>query len=275
MSDALRRLAAFPLVLLALTLALFADYPAVAQSDAGGAFPRVLKVGTFAENRPWVFRGEGGDLTGFDVDLVRAVAARLGASIDVTSMPFRELFPALRAGTVDLAICSISVTPERLKTFDFTQPYYETSQGVVVMKGSRFRSLADLAGKSVGTVAGTTNEQWLRENRMRYALGPIVSVEGLEEGLTLLQSRGVDAYFGDLPALLYSLLKRPDLAVVERLTTDDHYAIVLARNSPLTARVDAALAALKADGTLAAIHRRWFGAAPPPGSPVTTVLPRP
>lgn len=275
MNGALRILAALPVVLLALTLASFAGRPAAAQSDAGGALPQVLKVGTFTENRPWVFRGEDGALTGFDVDLARAVAGRLGVGIDFEPMPFRELFPALAAGDVDLAICSISVTPERLKAFDFTQPYYETSQGVVVMKGSRIRSLADLTGKSVGTVAGTTNEQWLRENRTRYALGPIVPVEGLEEGLALLQSRGVDAYFGDLPALLYSLLKRPDLAVVERLTTDDHYAIVLARHSPLTARVDAALAALKAGGTLAAIHRRWFGAAPPAGSPVTTVLPRP
>lgn len=275
MSGALRILAAFPLVLLALALALFAGHPAAAQSDAGGAFPRALRVGTFADNRPWVFRDEGGDFTGFDVDLVRAVAGRLGAGVDFTSMPFRDLLPALAAGDVDLAICSISVTPERLKMFDFTQPYYATSQGIVVMKGSRIRSRTDLAGKSISTVAGTTNEQWLRENRMRYALGPLGPVEGLEEGLTLLQNRGVDAYFGDLPALLYSLLKRPDLAVVERLTTVDHYAIVLARNSPLTARVDAALAALKADGTLAAIHRRWFGAAPPANSPVTTILPRP
>lgn len=249
--------------------------PMGARAATSVAAPQVIKAGTFAENRPWVFRGADGRLTGFDVDLARAVATQLGAGIDFEVMAFRDLFPALTAGRIDLALCSITITPERLKAFDFTQPYYETSQGVVVLKGSHFRSLADLGGRRVSTAAGTTNEDWLRANSARYALGAIVPVEGLEEGLALLQNQGADAYFGDLPALLYSLLERPDLAVVERLKADERYAIALPHGSALTQRVDGALAALKEDGTLAAIHRRWFGAAPPAGSPVMTVLPRP
>jgi len=275
LNSVLRILVTIPVVALLCMLAPPTGGDAAAQSASGGAAPAVLDVGTFPDNRPWAFRGEDGALTGFDIDLVRAVAERLGARLNIVPMPFRDLLPALEVGTIDLAICSISVTPARRAEFDFTQPYYETSQGVVVLKGSRIRSLADLAGKSVTTVTGTTNEQWLRENRARYGLGPIVPVDGLEQGLSLLARNGADAYFGDLPALLYSLLKRPDLAVVERLPTDDRYAMVLALGSPLTERVDAALGALKRDGTLAAIHRRWFGAAPGPNSPVTQVLPRP
>ena len=271
MNRALSILTAFCAVLLAPAIAL----PVGALAATSAAAPQVIKAGTFAENRPWAFRGADGRLTGFDVDLARAVATRLGAGIDFQTMPFRDLFPALASGQIDLALCSITVTPERLKTLDFTQPYYETSQGVVVLKGSRFRSLADLGGRRVSTAAGTTNEEWLHANSARYALGAIIPGEGLDEGLALLQNHGADAYFGDLPALLYSLLQRPDLAVVERLKADERYAIGLSHGSALTQRVDAALAALKEDGTLAAIHRRWFGAAPPPGSPVTTVLPRP
>jgi polar amino acid transport system substrate-binding protein len=264
-------LATFCAALLALAIAL----PMGARAVTSATAPQVIKAGTFADNRPWAFRGADGHLTGFDVDLARAVATRLGAGIDFQTMPFRDLFPALAAGRIDLALCSITVTPERLKAFDFTQPYYETAQGVVVLKGSHFRSLADLGGRRVSTAAGTTNEEWLHANSARYALGAIVPVEGLEDGLALLQNHGADAYFGDLPALLYSLLQRPDLAVVERLKADERYAVALPHGSALTQRVDGALAALKEDGTLAAIHRRWFGAAPPAGSPVMTVLPRP
>jgi len=274
LNRALPILTRFCVAFLALAIALPMSALALA-SAAAAAAPLVLKAGTFADNRPWAFRGADGRLTGFDVDLARAVATRLGTGIDFQTMPFRDLFPALAAGQIDIALCSITVTPERIKAFDFTQPYYETSQGVVVLKGSRFRSLSDLSGRRVSTAAGTTNEDWLHANSARYGLGAIVPVEGLDQGLALLQTHGADAYFGDLPALLYSLLERPDLAVVERLKVDERYAIALPHGSALTQRVDAALAALKADGTLATIHRRWFGAAPPPGSPVTTLLPRP
>nr|WP_246340189.1 transporter substrate-binding domain-containing protein [Ancylobacter tetraedralis] len=251
--------------------------PARAQAPNGRApgDPLVLRVGTFADNRPWVFRDEEGRLVGFEVDLVRALAGELGRRADFTAMPFKDLLPALGTGSVDLVVCSISVTPERRARIDFTQPYYETSQAVVVLKKARIRSLADLAGKTVTATTGTTNEQWLLDNRSRYRFGPAVMVGGLDEGLSLLQNGGADAYFGDLPALLYSLLTRPDLAVAVRLPTDDRYAVALAHGSALTPRVDAALATLKRNGTLAAIHHRWFGSAPPQDSPVTTELPRP
>ncbi|ADH90401.1 extracellular solute-binding protein family 3 [Ancylobacter novellus DSM 506] len=243
---------------------------AEAQAPAGP----VLRVGTFPDNPPWEFR-EDGHLVGFEVDLIEAIGTRLGMRIDFVGMAFGELLPALAGDRIDVAMCSMSITPERRRRFDFTQPYYRTSQGMVVMKSARVRSLEDLAGKRVGTEAGSTNEQWLSDNRARYGFGPTVPVVGLERALELLSAGEIDAYFGDLPALLYQLLKRPELAVVERLPTEDRYAMALRLNSPLTARIDGALSGLKKDGTLAAIHQRWFGMKPEPDSPVITVLPRP
>lgn len=237
--------------------------------------PVTLRVATFPDNRPWVFRDEQGRLVGFEVDLIGAVASRLGTKVDFVFMPFSELLAQVASGQVDLAVCSITITDERRARVDFTQPYYETSQGVVMLKSERIRTLAELAGKRVATAAGTTNAQWLDEHRRRYRYGPTIAVQGLDEGLALLQDGEADAYFGDLPALLYSLLTRPNLAVALRLPTEDRYAVALARGSHLTFPVDAALSELKRNGTLAAIHQRWFGSAPPPDTPVTKVLPRP
>ena len=235
----------------------------------------VLRVGTYPNNKPWEFHDPTGQLVGFDVDMAEAIGKRLNMKLDFKPMPFRDLFSALADGRIDVAINSITITIERAGRFDFSQPYYRTSQGIVVMKGTDIRGLNDLIGKRVAAEAGSTNEQWLTANRGRYSFGPTVPSEGMDQALVLLKAGKVDAYFGDLPALLYQLLKRPDLAVIARLPTEDSYGLLLARASPLTARVDEALSAIKKDGTLAKIHEKWFGSQPEPGSPVTTVLKRP
>ncbi len=236
---------------------------------------QVLRVGTYPNNKPWEFHDLAGQLVGFDVDMVAAIGKRLTLKLDFMPMAFRDLFAALAEGRIDIAMNTITITEERAGRFDFSQPYYRTSQGIAALKGTDIRGLNDLSGKRVAAEAGSTNEQWLAANRARYALGPTVTSEGIDQAMVLLQDGKVDAYFGDLPALLYQLLNRPDLAVIARLPTEDSYGLLLAKGSPLTARVDAALSDIKKDGTLAKIHEKWFGSQPEPGSPVITILKRP
>ncbi|GAB4072119.1 amino acid ABC transporter substrate-binding protein [Ancylobacter sonchi] len=260
---ACRRLA---FVAIGLILVLFpALSPAAAQ----------LTVGVHLDNRPWEFRDEKGAYVGFDIDMVQALGKELGVEVALRPMGFAELFEALDVGRVDAVASSITVTPERLGRFDFTQPYYRTSQAVVVLKASGIRDLAGLAGKTAAAMPASTNAQWLEASKGSYAVRAIRYVDGLDQALALLRSGEVAAYFGDEPALLYALLDSRDLAVIARLPTEDRYALMLRRSSAWTGRVDAALSAIKRDGTLAAIHRKWFGARPPADSPVTTVLPRP
>jgi len=260
---------ALRLVLPALCWALACLVPMTAQASD------MLRVGAYPNNKPWEFYDSAGQLVGFDIDMVEAIGHRLNMRLDFMPMPFRDLFASLAEGRIDVAVSSITITSERAGRFDFSQAYYRTSQGIVAMKGTDIRSLADLKGQRVTAEAGSTNEQWLTANRERYGFGPTVASEGIDQALALLQTGKVDAYFGDLPALLYQLLKRPDLAVIARLPTDDSYGLLLARGSPLTTRLDDALGAIKKDGTLAKIHEKWFGSQPEPGSPVTTVLKRP
>lgn len=245
---------------------------AAAAQSAGDA---VLRVGTFPDNKPWEFHDAAGTLVGFEVDMVTAAATRMGRSVEFVPMAFRELFPALKAGRIDVAMCTISLTPEREKQFDATQTYYDTSQGMIVLKASHIRAVADLAGKRVSAEAGSANEHWLVTHEGRYGFGAIVPVNGLDQAVQWLHDGEIDAYFGDLPALMYRLLDAPDLAVVQRQSTHERYAMMLPRNSALTEPLDAALSQIKQDGTLSAIHKRWFGAPPAPGTAVNTVRPRP
>lgn len=234
----------------------------------------VLSVGIGGDNPPWEFRGTDGKLIGFEVDIARAIAEELGRYLAFVDLRFWELFPAVESGRVDLAMSTISITPDRLKSFDFTQPYYATTQAVVVLRRSGIRSLDDLKDRRVSTIPRTTSDEWLQANRGRYHIAEMVPVPTLDEALAALTRRETDAHVGDAPALIYRLLGRTDIAVVTRLPTHERYGLMLAKNSPLTAEVDAVISRMKVDGRLAAIHKRWFGSAPEPGSPVTQVLPR-
>ncbi|WGD28762.1 ABC transporter substrate-binding protein [Ancylobacter sp. WKF20] len=248
---------------------------AAAEVQAEAQTPPPLRVGATLLNMPWEFYNAAGDIIGFEADLVRAIGDQLGRPVEITNLRFGELFGAVQEGRVDIAISSLSITPERLKGFDFTQPYYRTTQAVAVMRRSPIRSLGDLKDRRVSVIAQTTSDQWVSANRAQYRIGDVRHVRTLDEGLAALSRREVDAHIGDMPALLYRLLGRNDLAVVARLGTEESYGLMLAKGSPLTEPVNAIVSRLKMDGTLARIHQTWFGSPPEPGSPVTQVLPRP
>ncbi|QIB33437.1 substrate-binding periplasmic protein [Ancylobacter pratisalsi] len=249
--------------------------PALAQpAGSAPATAGKLRVGTFPDNKPWEFHDQAGTLVGFEVDMIKAAADRMGRSVEFVPMAFRDLFPALEDGQIDVAMCSISLTPEREKRFDTTQTYYDTSQGMVVLTSSHIRTLADLIGRTVSAEAGSTNEKWLVTHSARYGFSQIVPARGLDQAVQWLHEGKIDAYFGDMPALMYRLLDAPELAVVQRQSTYERYTLTLPRGSPLTEPLDAALSQIKQDGTLSAIHKRWFGAMPAPGSAVNTVRER-
>lgn len=235
----------------------------------------VLRVGTYVDNMPWGFRDERGEIVGFEIDLVQQIGRSLGRPVDLQSMSFRDLFTALASNRIDLAVSSLSITSERLAYVEFTQPYYETAQGVLVMKKSGMRELEDLAGKTVSVTSGTTSERWVVSNAQRYGFGRTSFSQGSSDGVRLLDAGAIDAYVGDLPTLLYQLLKRPDLAVIARLPSQERYGIALPKNSPLVAPIDAAITRMKQDGTMARIHKRWFGMAPDRDSATAKVQPRP
>lgn len=254
---------------LALFLALMGLRPAVAQENGE------LRIGTVGGNKPWAFRDERGQLVGFDIELTDQIARGLGLRARPQEMGFRELFTALATGRIDLAAASITIVSDRVGRYDFTQPYYDTGQGVLVLKKGGIRKVDDLADKVVSVTSGTTNETWLVANAQRYGISRTTFSTSATQAAEELETGRIDAYIGDLPALAYQQLKNPNLTVIGRLSTDERYGLALPKNSPLTAQVDAVLSRLKQDGTLARIHKRWFGMAPDKTSATVTVLPRP
>ena len=170
---------------------------------------------------------------------------------------------------------SITITEERLKSVSFAQPYYDSDQSLTVRADSGIGGLADMSGKVVGVDTGSTGDMWATANTDAHGFAEIRRYEGLNPAMLDLEAGRLDGYISDIPALLYYVRDKPQFEVVERIPTGERYSVMFAKDAPLAAEVDEVITAMKEDGTLAAIHEKWFGKAPEAGTSTAEVLPMP
>jgi polar amino acid transport system substrate-binding protein len=233
-----------------------------------------LTVGANIGNVPWEFQNESGDFVGFEVDLVNEVAARLGDTVEIVNIPFNGLFSAVQSGRIDLAISSITITDERLKSVSFAQPYYDSDQSLTVAKGGS-ASLDEMKGKVVGVDTGSTGDMWATEHAKEYGFADIRRYEGLAPAMLDLSAGRIDGYISDIPALLYYVRDKPDLEVVVRIKTGEQYSMMFAKDSELAGEVNDVLTDLKTEGYLADLHAKWFGKRPEDTTSTVEILPMP
>ncbi len=230
-------------------------------SDAGESAAeqaKVLKVGTNATFVPFEFVGEDHQLTGFDVELVEAVAKEMGMQVEAHNIAFDGLIPALGTGQIDLAASGMTITPERADKIDFSSPYYQSGLGVVVPQNSSVQSIDDLRNKKVAVQMGTTGAQKAAE------------IEGVtlrtfdhnSDALLELTKGGVDAVVSDLPVLQYFMATSANTSMkLIPLTTDkpEYFGFGIKKgNTELKEKVDAALETLKNNGKLDALYQKYF-----------------
>ena len=234
-----------------------------------------LVVGANIGNVPWEFADQRGEFVGFEIDLITEVANRLGHTVDVVNIPFNGLFSAVQSGRIDVALSSMTITEKRLASVSFAQPYYDSAQSLTVLSSSKAASLGDMRGAIIGVDTGSTGDMWTTANSERYGFGEIRRFEGLAPAMLDLQSRRIDAYISDIPSLQYFVKDKPQFKVIERIETGERYSMMFARNSRWVEPVNDAISALKEEGFVAALHERWFGAAPDAESSTVRVTNRP
>jgi His/Glu/Gln/Arg/opine family amino acid ABC transporter permease subunit len=217
-----------------------------------------LRVGIDATYPPFGI-AEGGEFSGFDVDIARAVARELGVRAELINASFDGVFPALQNGTFDVVISAVTITPERQATMLFSEPYIAAGQQVVARRDSRLATLDDLAGTTVGVQINTT-AQFAMEKRAGVTLAKYNTID---LALLDLQNGRVDAVASDGPVLRYMIQRAfPDLKTVGEEYTDEDFGIVLAPDSDdLRRAVNAALWRIQDRGEYAKIYATWFGAA--------------
>ncbi len=234
-----------------------------------------IKVGANIGNVPWEFQNAQGETVGFEIDLMKEVARRLGVEATFVNIPFQGLFAAVQSGQIDAAVSSITITKKRLESVSFAQPYYDSDQSLTVLKASGITGLDGMKGKTVGVDTGSTGDMWTTEHQAATGIAGISRYEGLQPAMLDLQAGRIDGYVSDIPALLYYAKDKPQFAVVERIRTGEQYSVMFAKDAPLAAQVNDAITAMKQDGALAAIHETWFGAKPEAGLASSTVMDMP
>lgn len=232
-------------------------------------------VGANVGNVPWEFQDAKGEIVGFEVDVVREAAKRAGKSVEFVNIPFNGLFSAVQSQRADLAISSITITPKRLESVGFAQPYYDSDQSLSVLKTSSIKSLGDLPGKVVGVDTGSTGDMWVGQHSAQYKFGDVSRYEGLSPAMLDLASGRIDGYISDIPAVLYYIKDKPQYAVVAHIPTGERYAIMHAKNWPASAQLNDIISTMKQDGFIADLHKKWFGADATAGSSTLEVVDAP
>jgi len=211
---------------------------------------------------PMGFRNEDNQIVGYDIDLAREVAKRLGVQLAPQAIDWNAKEQELNTGKIDCIWNGFTITEERKQAMLFTAPYLRNAQVVVVKKGSGFTTLASLKGKKVGLQAGSSAAEALAGAKaFKASLAEVVEFKDNLTALMDLEIRGVDAVVMDL-ILANDNIKRsgkPYVILGETLAPEVFGVGFRKGDVALRDAVQGALQAMAADGTLATLTTRWFG----------------
>lgn len=238
------------------------DYYRTVEIPEAGGENGVLKVALSPDVPPICFVQDGKNV-GINVELIQRIAFELDMAVEFYTMDFDALLPAIQSGRVDLALSDINANDERRKLVDFTQSYFSNPQVLVAQQETvtdtgvpQYTTLSQISGKLVSTQAGSIADILI--NSVIPNVKYIYFNNGIDQ-LVALENGKVDAVPADEPWAKLAVAQNPALALLPERIVEDHYGIVLQKDSPLTAQVNDAIEKLKADGTLDAMKEKWTG----------------
>lgn len=223
---------------------------------------QVYTVATDSNYQPFEFLDEAtGEMVGFDIDLINAIADEVGFEIEFENMEFAGIVAGVASGRYDIGIAGMTITEERKESIDFSQPYYQAGLILAVREDeTEIQSVDDLVGKIVATRSGSTSESFIIEHTEGE---PMAFPEIVEMYQTLISGRS-DAALYDVPNVLYYI--KTDAAgrmkAVGDILQGEEYGIAFPKGSELRDKADDALTTLMENGTYGDLYEKWFGERP-------------
>lgn len=220
-----------------------------------------LIVGSDTAYPPFEAINAAGDVEGFDVDLVAAIAEEVGLEFEFLTYNFDALIVGVQTGTeFDMIASAMTIKPERDEEIDFSDPYFDAGQSLAVRSDSTVTSLEDLAGKKIGVQSGTTGESYANENLPEGAT--VVPFENVLQAFQALQNGDVEGVVNDKPvteAIVADAAR--GLKIVGETMSEEQYGFGVSEDNPgLTALLSAALKAVRDSGKYDDIMATWFAA---------------
>jgi ABC-type amino acid transport substrate-binding protein len=191
------------------------------------------------------------------------IAKKANLQVEYRNVAFDGIIPGLSNNLYDAAIAAMTITEAREKKVDFSDPYFNADQSLLVPGDSKIRSTGDLADATVGVQLGTMGADKAEELQSEGTVGEVRTFDTIEDAFAALRNDQVDAVINDLP-VAQDRAEQSDgrLKVVETIPTGEQYGIAFPKDSDLVDPVNEALAEIKEDGTYAKIYKKWIGRAP-------------
>lgn len=221
----------------------------------------VLVLGTDPTFAPFEFKDASGQITGFDIDIARAVAKDLGVKLNIQAVGFGALMPqSVTSGRVDMAMSGITITAERAKVVSFSNPYYRSAQVFIVRGGNpgKFNWPSDVKGKTIGVQANTTG-QFVAGDLLKPRGAALKVYDDFAAGLADVRAGRIAALVGDAPTVTDLQKRLPgQFARAGKDLAAEDYGMVFARGSDLATAANKTLARLKASGEYQRLLDKWI-----------------
>jgi polar amino acid transport system substrate-binding protein len=217
-----------------------------------------LTIGSDLDYKPMEYLN-GSTPEGFDVAMMQNICKRLGLKCNyLPPQNFDTLLTQVAAGTkMDVACSSLTITDEREQTVDFSTPYFDSNQAVVVLKKSSYKKASDLNGIAVGAQSGTSGEDWVKENLEKSSYTPYTTTS---DGLAALRTGAIKGLVFD-ESCAENLVSNEykDCKILQIIPTGEQYGIAVSKsNTALKTAIDKALSDMQADGTITKLKKQWI-----------------
>lgn len=234
----------------------------VTAADVNTEDDNALVVGLDDEFPPMGFRDENNDIVGFDIDLAKAAAEKMGVEVKFQPIDWDTKEVELETGKIDLIWNGFSITDERLEAMEFTNPYVKNKQIIIVKNDSDIQSKADLVGRNIGLQDGSSALDAVNADEMSSSLGDIATYATNILAFTDLDLGRIEAVVADeIVARYYLANNENDFRVIENGDFGDEVYGIAAKkgNTELITSLQEALDELSSDGTATEISNKWFG----------------
>jgi ABC-type amino acid transport substrate-binding protein len=226
----------------------------------GGGGSEPLTVGSDIPYPPFE-QGKSGNYTGFDIELMEAIGEKIGRTPEFQDTSFETIFRDVQQGKFEAVISAATITEEREKAVDFSNPYYLSEQAVLVKEGSDIKSLEDLQGKTVAAQQGTTGLELAKEELGDSEIRPYP--EG-PDAVNALKSGTVEGVIIDAPVAQNAVEKSGGVEIAEKVPTEETYGIAVGQGeTELLEEINKGLEEVLDDGTYKTIYEKWFKLEPP------------
>ena len=223
---------------------------------------RTVRVGTEPSFAPFEFVDKKtNELKGFDIDLIYAIGKAGGFTVEMHSMPFDGLIPAILTGTLDAGISGFTITEARQKRVAFSDPYCSAGLGIIVRKEfeNEIKSVDDLKGRKICGQIGTAGALYVST---KVDGATLTQFNSAPEALLELDKGGCQALVNDRPVLAYYMAhtQNKNLTLLPDLITADKYGIAINKHDEeLIEMVKKGFEKVKADGSYDTLYKKWFG----------------